>query len=511
MHEWTDGYMADIDYTFGYYAELNPSWMRLALLNAGLRPPETATACELGFGQGLSINIHAAASAVRWYGTDFNPAQTGFAREMAATADSGAKLYDDAFAAFVGRGDLPDFDFIGLHGIWSWISAENQAVVVDFIRRKLKVGGVLYISYNTFPGWSAFAPMRHLLAMHFDAMGGSGQGVLPRLDSAMGFCEKLLAVNPAYTAVNPTVVERFKKLQEQNRHYLAHEYFNHNWEPVYFQTMVENLSPAKLDYAGSAYYLDYVDTVNLTESQRAFLKEIPDPLLRESVRDFVINQQFRRDYWVKGARRLHPVEQTELLRAQRVILQVPRTNVPLKIKGALGEASLTEAVYSPILDLMGDNKPKTLGQIEQAVKGAGLSFSQVKEAVTVLVGTSSLLPVQDETAIAKAKKHTDKLNTALINRARFSQDVNVLASPVTGGGFAVNQFQQLYLLALRQGRKQPAEWAQFVWQILSDQGKRIVKQEKTLETDAENIEELTSQATNFGENMLPIIKNLQVA
>jgi len=44
---------------------------------------------------------------------------------------------------------LPDFDYIGLHGIWSWISDENRQVIVDFIRKKLKVGGVLYISYNT--------------------------------------------------------------------------------------------------------------------------------------------------------------------------------------------------------------------------------------------------------------------------------------------------------------------------------------------------------------------------
>jgi len=34
--------------------------------------------------------------------------------------------------------DLPDFDFIGMHGIWSWISEEDRALIVEFIRRKLK-------------------------------------------------------------------------------------------------------------------------------------------------------------------------------------------------------------------------------------------------------------------------------------------------------------------------------------------------------------------------------------
>lgn len=43
-------------------------------------PPEVGSACELGFGQGMSANLHAAASVVQWSGTDFNPAQAAFAR-----------------------------------------------------------------------------------------------------------------------------------------------------------------------------------------------------------------------------------------------------------------------------------------------------------------------------------------------------------------------------------------------------------------------------------------------
>ena len=42
--------------------------------------------------------------------------------------------------------------------IWSWVSEENQRVIVDFVRRKLKVGGLLYISYNCQPGFAAMVP-----------------------------------------------------------------------------------------------------------------------------------------------------------------------------------------------------------------------------------------------------------------------------------------------------------------------------------------------------------------
>jgi hypothetical protein len=143
MSDWTAGYVTDIDYTFGYYPELNPLRLRLAFLAARHRPPEVDTACELAFGQGVSTNLHAAASGMQWFGTDFNPAQAGFAQELAAVSGAGARLFDESFTEFCTRPDLPDFDFIGLHGIWSWISDENRAVIVDFVRRKLAVGGVL--------------------------------------------------------------------------------------------------------------------------------------------------------------------------------------------------------------------------------------------------------------------------------------------------------------------------------------------------------------------------------
>jgi SAM-dependent methyltransferase len=152
LSDWTSGYVADIGYTYGYYNELNPLRVKLAFLQRGLVYPQVGAACELGFGQGLSANIHAAASTTTWYGTDFNPSQASFAQDLAARSGAGGKLFDQAFADFTRRQDLPDFDFIGLHGIWSWISDENRAVIVDFIGRRLKVGGVLYISYNTLPG-----------------------------------------------------------------------------------------------------------------------------------------------------------------------------------------------------------------------------------------------------------------------------------------------------------------------------------------------------------------------
>jgi hypothetical protein len=74
-------------------------------------------------------------------------------------------------------------------------------------------------------------------------------------------------------------------MKSANRHYLAHEYFNRDWHPMHFATMASWLEGAKVQYAGSAHYLDHVDAINLTPEQAGFLGEIPDPMFRQSVRD----------------------------------------------------------------------------------------------------------------------------------------------------------------------------------------------------------------------------------
>jgi hypothetical protein len=510
MSDWTSGYVADIGYTYGYYNELNPNRAGLAFLNTGYMPPSSGVHCELGYGQGLSANIHSAASGSTWYATDFNPSQAAFAQSLASASGADAHLTDEAFADLCNRSDLPDFDSIGLHGIWSWISDENRALIVDFIRRKLKVGGALYISYNTLPGWATFAPMRHLMTEHASVMGSAGKGVVSRVDDALVFAQKLLDTNPLFARVNPAVADRLKKVSEQNRHYLAHEYFNKDWHPMHFATMSEWLTPAKISFACSAHYLDHIDAVNLTAEQQALLKEIPDPTFKESVRDFMVNQQFRRDYWIKGARRLSAIEQAELIKKHRLIFTSAREEVSLKITGALGEANLSESIYAPVLDLMSDHKIRSIADIADHVKKKDLSFPQVVQVAMVLIGSGHIALVQTDEQMHKAKYSTLKLNLALVDKARFSTDITFLASPITGGGFAVNRFQQLFLLAMQEGKKNPEEWAQATWTVLASQNQRLLKDGKPIETADGNLEELTRQAKDFANKRMPILKALHV-
>lgn len=510
---WNEGYFTDVGYTYGYYREINPVFQRFCLLASGYAAPEPSPAarhCELGFGQGVSVNVHAAANPGEYMGTDFNPAHAAHANTLAAASGSGARLYDDSFEQLLNRPDIGQFDSISLHGIWTWVSRDNHKVIAEFARRHLKPGGVFYNSYNCFPGWSPAYPLRQLFALH-DRFASHSHGAELRVEAALKFTEALLDAQPNYLKAAPHLPERLKGIMGQNRHYLAHEYFNREWNCMYFTDVVDALAPAKLDYSCTAVPLDNVAAVNLSADALAFLTGIDHPILREQARDYFVNQQFRKDIYVRGATRLSPTEhQQRMLDTRVVLLQTPDT-IPLKVNGAAGEASLQAAVYEPVIAAMASRQfaPKTLRELQQSLPD--MSWAQVQQAVIVLIGMGVAAPCQGEAAVRQVQKRCAALNQFLCECARLGGEVDTLASPVTGGGVSVNRFQRLFLLALAQGKKQAADWAQHVWQILQAQGQKLVKEGKTLESDEENLAELAAQATEFAAKRLPILKALNVA
>ena len=86
-----------------------------------------------------------------------------------------------------------------------------------------------------------------------------------------------------------------------------------------------------------------------------------------------------------------------------------------------------------------------------------------------------------------------------------------LASPLTGGGHEVRRFQQLFLLAFKNGKKSVNEWAQFAWTVLSAQNQKMLKAGQVLESEEDNLAELNMLAQVFADKQLPILKALLIA
>jgi SAM-dependent methyltransferase len=497
MIERADGYLTSIAYTHGYYAELNPLRARLAFLDAGLAVGRVATACELGFGQGVSIACHAAASPTQWHGTDLHPDHVGFARGLAAASGTDVGLHEGTFEEFGDRADLPTFDYIALHGVWSWISDRNRAAIVAFIRRKLSPGGIVYMGYNALPGWAAFSPVRHLLLEHVGRAEAAGLGIVASIDQAVASFDKLLAAKPAYAEDNPGVADWFKELKGEDRRYLAHEYFNRDWAPMHFAEVAQWLVPAGLSYACSADFSDHIDALGLSAIQRSTLLEIGDPVIREATRDFIVNRQFRHDYWAREARTLSGPERAAALRAERVVSVAPSPDLPFKIRAALAlnKSGPSEAACMAVLDVLADYKARTLGEIERAVGHKGHDLMQIVGAVMVIASCEDLVAAQDDAATESVRSRTDALNAHLIARAHTDNVVRHLASPVTGGGIAVGRTEQLFLSALKQGKSRPEEWIAEATKVIGPPGKDSG---------------LSEQARAFANDTLPLLRSLQI-
>ena len=513
--EWTSGYRADIDYTYGYYRDLAPGLIDFALLFAGFEPPrrgEGVRYLELGYGQGVSLNIHAAACPGEFWGADFNPVHAAHSLELARVSGANAHFTDESFAEMLERDDIPPMDYVALHGIWSWVSDENRKVIVETFRKRLRVGGAAYNSYNTFPGWAASMPLRHIMSIHSEAAGTDIQGMNSRIDGAIAFGKKLEEVGARYFQQNPQAKNRLNAIGGQNRNYLAHEYFNEIWTPMYFSELQDWLGEAKLSYACPAALIDHMEALTLTQPQRELLSSLPPGVLRETVRDYLQNQQFRKDLYTRGAPRLTPLERLERLREQRVVIISQEVKAPERVETALGKMTLRKEIYEPLVEALaaGDGSPKTIAEIGDAPKVAALPPGTLLEGLGVLVGVNWVHPAQSDEAIAAAAPRCARLNAHLIERARISGDVTTLASPVTGGGVSAGRFEMMFAGARAAGEKRPADWAKSAWQTLVRQKQQIVKNGEVLKTAEANLEELTKHARTFADGRLKLLQRLKV-
>lgn len=267
-----DGYVTELPYTLGYHRELDPRSIAQRLQALGIAPPKIDRACELGFGQGLSIGIHAVAGDSEWWGNDLLPAHLATVRALTEGLDAPVRVFEQTFADFCARGDLPQFDFIGMHGVWSWISAENRSCIGDFIDRRLAPRGVLYLSYNLREAWAAVLPLRRFLVDYAARPDLARWPLAERIEVSLVAAQRAVALDLPPARDDPEFERHLRRIRHQRKAYLAHEYFNRDWQAFDHAEIASSLEPLGLQYAGQA---------------------------SENARSHGAPQRFRRDLWVR--------------------------------------------------------------------------------------------------------------------------------------------------------------------------------------------------------------------
>ncbi len=474
---WSQGYVADLTYSHGCYHELSPAFLRFFLLLNGLSNGSGDGAyryCELGYGQGVCANLHAAANPRgEFWGTDFNPDHAVFAQALAQEAGMNAHWMAHSFEAMLDA-DLPDFDFITLHGVWSWIHAPARHAVVEFIRRRLKPGGIVYISYNVMPGWSAEKPLRDLLWLHTDLASGRGAPTATRIGDAVAFAQRLRHGRAAYFEQNPKAAQMLDDMARDDVHVVAHEYFNRDWHITYFAELAGALEAAGLGFACSVHKSDLVGEV-LQRRQACGLGDLAhSPALRETTNDFLLNRRFRRDVFVRGAVRLPRPERNARLQEVALVLLRPAAGVATTVQTPYGTVPLDSRITRALVaSLEAADGPLTLEHLLAQPGLADQPHERVFETAAALVAQLQAFPVFPAQRRAYNASPARAMNHVVASRARFADHVRHLACPVTGHAIEASQVDRLFLLAWEQGARTPGELAAAAWpwrQALEPQG-----------------------------------------
>ena len=293
-------YVNDVPYVRHFVGELSPARLRLGAAMNGLTPPpgDELDYCELGCAHGDTLAALAAAHPHgRFLGIDISAVHIASAKRLARDGGLENIGFLERDLADLLHEDIGEFDFIVAHGLLSWVSPEKRHALLAFAQAKLKPGGLLYVSYNAMPGWASVEPLRQLL---LSPIGGAEGTSVERAQRGVAFARVMEASGAEYFTRNPAASEMLATMEKAGLPYVVHEYLHEHWAPMYFARVAWEMAASDLHFVGALpLYLNFRDMA-IPESLEKVFATITDRITFESLKDFAINEFFRRDIYVKG-------------------------------------------------------------------------------------------------------------------------------------------------------------------------------------------------------------------
>jgi len=485
--EWSQGYVTDVSYTNSYFRELSPVWLNHVAAMHGARPRpvgEGFTHIDLGCGLGqTSVVLAGCFPQGKFYGVDFNPAHVDTAQHAAAQLGlTNVTFIERAFEELLDA-DLPQFDFITLHGIWSWIGEGARQAVVRFIYAKLKPGGIVYNSYNCLPGWAGDAPIRRLLL----ELGALHQGdSAARAEKAAKDALELANLKQGYFRAQPGAVDQIAKLPKRQGNYLAHEYLNAAWTTFYSVDVADEMAAAKLTYLGSATLMDNYLELLLGDPAGQHCRKQPTERLRQLAQDFLTGQRFRRDVFVRGHPRLPRPEMVRHLRELCFALPGPVEDFSEKSKVPRGEITFDPKAMEIIRAAAAQGSASLAEMTDAAPKGKGAA--DLERTALMLAAVGRLIPTSTPFKPPRAAQQPAKvrvlgdINRKLVTLGRQTMTRQHLVSPQTGVSIPLDSIEAVALARLEEGTP-TAKLAEVTGEELKSRGIRINKDGEPI-TDA---------------------------
>ncbi len=509
-----EGYITDVAYIPGFYPNMAPVAIRyVAALNRVKPPPATGFRyLELACGFGRSFTTLAAANPhSSFVGLDINPEHTkAVQRDIDASGLANARVITGDVGAL--PADLGTFDFIALHGLFSWVSQEVRDRILAVAHERLAPGGLLLVSYNSMPGWAHLQPIRGILRQYAALRQGDS---LQRIRDALAYLVFIRDKQAKYFEDNPRAAAYVDALLKQDIHYLAHEYLNEHWTSFYFTEAAAMFASAGLTFVGSLpAYTNFWDLCVRPEFQELF-RTTTNRLVTEAHKDFCANTAFRWDVYAKEPRPLGEAEQ-RLRDADDFHFHAPRAGITLPYQVNLGVVTSTVQgpLYERLLAVLA-GRALRLSEMVALPDLKTVAPAELVRAVDagVAMGLFDVTsgPV-DGPARAAAEPARISLQSAF-NRAVLASDALggravALASEATGTGYTLGDLDAAILLELSEGGADGV--AERVEARLVRGGRSLQKDGQPV-TDAAARTALVGQAcAAFRTNVLPNLVRLGV-
>jgi SAM-dependent methyltransferase len=465
MSSWNDGYIVDIAYMSGWYRQQSPAMLALACLLNGAEVPmpagdEPVHVLELGCGQGYGALLLAASNPTwRITAVDFNPGHIAAARAWSAEARLDNIVFVEADLATLAEDaaakDIPQADFVTLHGVWTWVSPAVQAGIVRLLRDKVRAGGVVHVSYNVLPSWGARLGMQRLIHDSGRLLAGRSDR---QVQEGIALSRSLLAAGAQHLNQPASTAPFLEQLSQLPVAYLAHELMNGHWKPCFMSEVAAAFADAKLEWVGSSNLVENFPGLTLTGPQLAVQQRFDDPLMRELIKDMCIDRALRHDVFVRGARRMAPVLRDALLMDVNIGLSIPPDDLPAEAGIPAGKVELSQAFYRPVVDSMADG-PKRVADLLHLERAQGRKDNPA-ELLGILVGLGYAEPaVRPASGPGNAAM---RFNQVVLHRLLRTESIDRAAGAASlrmGTGMPVTLFELLIADQVRQGNTDTAQLA----------------------------------------------------
>lgn len=270
------------------------------LLGMNPAPPDCCRVLELGCASGGNlIPLALAHPDSQFVGIDLSARQIDEGRRVARELN--LSNLDLRAVSILDLGeDIGVFDYVLVHGVYSWVPPAVQARILGICSRQLSSQGVAYISYNAYPGWHARAAIREMLWYHTRRE----QDPAVRVRAAREFLAFLAQSTAGAASNGHTVVEadggygmlvqqELELLRRVPDSYLLHEHLEEFNEPLYFHQFVERAAAHDLQYLAEAQINSMMPGRFGPEIEKTLRQISPDLLQMEQYMDFLRNRMFR--------------------------------------------------------------------------------------------------------------------------------------------------------------------------------------------------------------------------